>query len=250
MISSILHYSTLDLRFLDANLKQLSKFSNEIIIPICTHFFNGENEDIDKLRLTKNIISKYEKAKVKIFNWDGIKDNPCYYNNFSRKIGTELSTNKWLFFVDTDEIVDDSFLNWVDTALDQNFTYWLTSYWYFRSPMYQAKTQEAQGLLIKRENCNWDVNARTEREQALTGSNVIHGYHQKLLSKEGTPMIHHFSWVRTKEEMLKKVKNWSHCHDRNWSSLVEEEFSRPFNNTDFVHGYEYNIVDNKFNIVL
>ena len=69
-----------------------------------------------------------------------------------------------------------------------------------------------------------------------------------MRSKEGTPFVHHYSWVRTKEEMLKKVENWGHKHDKNWTSLIEEEFSRPFNGTDFVHGYSYNIVENKFNI--
>ena len=29
---------------------------------------------------------------------------------------------------------------------------------------------------------------------------------------------------------------------------IEEEFSRDFNGTDFVHGYSYNIVENTFNI--
>ena len=46
-ISSILQYSTIDFRFLEANLKQLSKFSDEIIIPICDHFFNGDFENME-----------------------------------------------------------------------------------------------------------------------------------------------------------------------------------------------------------
>ena len=61
-------------------------------------------------------------------------------------------------------------------------------------------------------------------------------------------MMHHFSWVRTKEEMLTKVKNWGHASDKDWIVGIEEEFSRDFNGTDFVHGYSYNIVENTFNI--
>jgi hypothetical protein len=48
--------------------------------------------------------------------------------------------------------------------------------------------------------------------------------------------------------MIKKVKNWSHKYDRDWEALVEEEFSRNFNGTDFVHQYQYELVDNKFKI--
>ena len=50
MITAILQYSTIDYRFLKCNLNQLSKFCNEIIVPICTHFFNGEPENPEKLQ--------------------------------------------------------------------------------------------------------------------------------------------------------------------------------------------------------
>jgi hypothetical protein len=48
--------------------------------------------------------------------------------------------------------------------------------------------------------------------------------------------------------MLCKIKNWGHCNDKNWVELINEEFSRPFNGTDFVHGYNYEVVENVFNI--
>jgi hypothetical protein len=56
-------------------------------------------------------------------------------------------------------------------------------------------------------------------------------------------MCNHYSWVRTKEEMLRKVTSWAHSNDTNWTALVEEEFSREFNGTDFVHGYQYDILE-------
>jgi hypothetical protein len=39
--------------------------------------------------------------------------------------------------------------------------------------------------------------------------------------------------------MLKKVSTWAHKTDKNWNALIEEEFSREFNGTDFVHNYKY-----------
>ena len=59
----------------------------------------------------------------------------------------------------------------------------------------------------------------------------------------GQIMCHHYSWVRSKEEMLKKVVSWAHSTDKNWVELVNEEFTRPFNGTDFVHGYQYEVLD-------
>ena len=69
-----------------------------------------------------------------------------------------------------------------------------------------------------------------------------------MTTYNGLPMLHHYSWVRTKEQMLKKVRTWWHNKDRNWEKSVEEEFSRPFSGKDFVHGYEYKTVENKFNL--
>lgn len=91
------------------------------------------------------------------------------------------------------------------------------------------------------------MDLRDERQQ-LFNNTLINGDYIPILSEEGNPIVHHFSWVRNKEDMLKKVKNWGHNSDKNWINLVEKEFSRPFNGTDFVHGYEYNIVENKFNL--
>jgi hypothetical protein len=246
-ISSILQYSTIDFRFLEANLKQLSKFSDEIIIPICDHFFNGDFENMELLEESYKIISKYPKCSAYMFNWEGHNLNTGYYHNLSRALGTSVAKNEWLLFVDADEIVDDGFKEWFQKIENTDNMYWLTCYWYFREPIYQSKKTESAGLLIKKQFCNWNLDLRDERQQ-LFNNTLINGDLIPILSKEGNPIVHHFSWVRNKEDMLKKVKNWGHNGDKNWINLVENEFSRPFNGTDFVHGYEYNIVNNKFNL--
>lgn len=237
----------MDLRFLDVNLKQLSKFSSEIIIPICDHYFNGEPEDQALLAETYRIASKYPNCSVHMFAWNGIKVNPGYYHNLSRALGTQVAENEWLLFVDADEIVDDEFEEWFQTIKHTDLMYWFTCYWYFREPTYQATKFEAAGLLIKKKYCNWNLDVRSERQQ-LFNHTLVDGFNFPILSKSNVPMVHHYSWVRSKQHMLKKVKNWGHQHDKSWVELVEEEFSRPFNGTDFVHDYQYNIVNNKFNI--
>lgn len=247
MVSSILQYSTIDFRFLEANLMQLSKFSDEIIIPICDHFFNGEPEDQALLNESFTIMSKYPKCSVYIFQWEGQKDNTAYYHNLSRAMGTAVAKNEWLLFVDADEIVDDEFGEWFDTVKSTDQMYWLTCYWYFREPTYRATKTESAGLLIKKQYCNWNLNLREERQQ-LFNATLVNGDRTLILSKNKLPLVHHYSWVRTKEAMLRKVANWGHKHDKSWVELVEEEFARPFNNTDFVHGYSYTITENKFNI--
>jgi hypothetical protein len=247
MISSILQYSTLDYKFLKTNLKQLSKFSDEIIVPICDHLFNGEPENKDLLEKTFAEIRQIKNCSAYMFEWQGPKINTAYYHNLSRALGTSVSKNDWLLFLDADEIVDNEFGLWFNSINHTKNSYWLTCYWYFREPIYQSKTYEGCGLLIKKNDCNWDLELRAERQQ-LFNSNLINGDKTLILSKDNKPFVHHYSWYRTKDEMLQKVKNWGHKNDTNWIDLVEEEFSRPFNGTDFIHGYNYNIVENKFNL--
>lgn len=249
MITAILQYSTIDYRFLKCNLDQLSKFCDEIIVPICTHFFNGQSEDPDKLQASKDIINSYTNTKILMFEWTDPSKSPRYYHNLSRKLGTDIAKNEWLLFVDTDEILSNEFIPWFESIKDTNNSYWFTCYWYFREATNQATRVEGAGLLTKKNYCNWDLDSEHERQQLFRElPNFTNGHDYPIVSLSGRPMMHHFSWVRSKDEMLTKVKNWGHASDKNWVALIEEEFSRPFNGTDFVHGYSYNIVENTFNL--
>ncbi len=267
-LSTIIQYSTLDFKFLEANLQQSSKFSDEIIIPICSHLFGGELENADLLKKSEEIVSKYAKAKILYFDWKGHHPNTAYYHTLSRAIGTQYAQNPWLLFLDTDELIIDGFKDWLDRhAFKTSNSFWLTCCWYFREPIYQADLHEGAALLIKKEQCNWNLDIRAERQQLwgphkqeysiykeeVGESRFVMGGYEKILNKKGVPYVHHYSWVRTKKEMLQKVKNWGHCNDRDWESLINEEFNRPFNGEDFVHlspKRKYNTVDNFFNIAL
>ena len=252
MISSILQYSTIDFDFLEANLIQLSKFSSEIIIPICTHFFNGEIENKYLLQKTEEIVKSYPKANILYFDWDGIKKHNCYYHNLSRKLGTEQAKNEWLLFVDADEIVSDEFGEWFESVKHLDKAWWFSCYWYFREPIYQAIANEGAGLLVPRKYCEWDINNSLERAQLFQklydANKLIMSDFQEILSTSGKKLVHHYSWVRSQQDLLKKTNNWGHNKDKDWERLINEEFCRPFNNTDFVHNYSYHIVDNYFNL--
>jgi len=272
MVSVVLQYNTNDFSFLEANLKQCSKFSDEILITICTHLFNGDEENQELIEKSKDIISKFEKAKIITIPYD--KENyhvPVYYHNLSRYTGMSQSKNDWVFFLDTDEIVDDEFKEWFELHKHEDVCFNFTCNWYFREPTIQSTKIESAGVLLKKYHCkDWDLNNPLEAKQfyqnLFNTDRLVHGdmyqpqhfpSYKEYLTKinhisslSGKPMVHHFSWVRSKEQMINKVKNWSHKDDKNWTDLVEEEFSRPFNGTDFIHNYEYKIVENKFNIVM
>lgn len=252
MISAIISYCTNEINFLEAQLKQASKFSDDIVIPICKNLFNGEEENKKLLDKTFDICDNYRNAKIILYDWQGVKDHNSYYNNLTRKIGTENAKNSWLFFLDVDEIVSDQFNTWFSSRKNLDHAWWLSCYWYFREPIYQAICDQGCGFLVPKKYCKWNLYSKLERQQLfqnlydqnkLTASGLKETYDQYQ-----NKMIHHYSWVRSYENMLKKVINWSHKSDRNWVDLVSEEFSRPFNGTDFVYGYNYNIVENYFEI--
>ena len=61
-LSVVLQYCTNEFRFLDANLKELSKICDEIIVPVLSHFFNGAPENQELLKKSVEIFSKYLKS--------------------------------------------------------------------------------------------------------------------------------------------------------------------------------------------
>jgi len=248
MLSIVLQFTSTDYKFLKANLDQCSKFSNDIIVTVCDRFFSGEPEDKLILLEMFKIISSYKNAKLHFFPWEGPMDNPNYYHNYSRKLGTFIAKNRWILFLDADEILDDDFGSFFEKIkYDTSKSYCLTCYWYFKQPVFRAKALEGCGLLITKEKLNWNLETNAERQQFFGIENFVFCVNEQdeFLSR---PLVHHFSWVRTKQQMLTKVKNWGHKGDRDWVSLVEEEFSHPFTGRDFVHNYEYDVVEDKFNL--
>ena len=242
-IATIINYCTNDYRFINANIHQAKLFSSQIIIPISSHFYNGQLENYELLKKTYD-----ENTTVDFINytWDSSKSSR-YWHNYSRALGYQ-HINKdidWILYLDADEIVEyNEFNKFIASDYIKNYdSFDLLCYWYFRDAKYRATSFESAGTLVRRELGAINPNSNSERGQLLKGRFWQHA------SINNTPIIHHYSWVRTKEEMLNKVKSWGHNQDNiNWVSLVEQEFTHPFNGTDFVHNYGYDTVENKFNI--
>jgi len=243
MITVVVNYCTNDERFIRKSLNNLLELTDDIIVPISDHFFDGTVEDIQSIQ---NLAVEYPNVNFKVYNWDNTKFSR-YWHNFSRQIGTHFAKYDWILYLDSDELVDvEAFNQFLKQDINQYDSYKLACYWYFREPMYQSTKWEDSPVLVKKEFVNINVGDRyLEREQMHEMLNVRK---KRMVTLNEKPFIHHYSWVRTKEQMLKKVTSWGHNNDTDWVSLVEDEFSRNFNGTDFIHGYDYNIVENKFNL--
>ncbi len=246
LVSIVINYCTADERFIRICLDNALKVSDDVIVPISDHLYDGTPENIDSIQA---LTREYPAVKFQLYQWT-TDFFPRYWHNMSRIVGSRLvrSDSEWVLFLDSDEILEPDLLNQYlfSGRLDDYSSYKLNCYWYFREPIYQATTTESSPVLIRKELISINPYDRhCEREQLFEYLSV-----KKLfgLTVNNQPLAHHYSWVRTKEQMIKKVSTWGHADDKDWKTLIEEEFSRSFNGTDFVHGYRYNIVDNKHNL--
>lgn len=246
-IATIINYCTNDYKFIKHCINEAKIFSEQIIIPVCDHFIDGSPENRDLLKKTymensDNALFIEYKYNQKIFN--NLKK--CAPHGFSRLIGyNKIDTNiDYILFIDTDEIVDGTkFKQFMERSIfDEYNAILFANYYYFRDTKFRADSLESSITFVKKSAIFNDKmfvlpNDRKGIYNSITGKKISH-----VLGIDGTPIAHHYSWVRTKEEMLRKVKTFGHSSDRDWASLVEKEFSHEFTGVDFVHNYKYKIV--------
>ena len=243
MVSTIISYCSLDRRLIQANLAEAAKFSSEIIIVCYEHLLNGKKESGEHLEHLKSLAG----VRVVMLPWEESKESRFHHNQ-ARWIGAAFAREKWLLFLDADEIVEgDNFRRFM--ALQDGFEFdaaTFACFWYFREPTYQALTLENAGLLLRKSKMTPEICFSQAERWGYWLTPEIKTRPPLRLSSG--PAVHHFSWVRTEAEMLEKVSSWAHKRDRDWPALVRQEFARDFSGTDFVHGYRYRQVENVFSI--
>jgi hypothetical protein len=243
-IATIINFCTNDYPFLRHCIDSVKPFSDQIFIPVCDHFFDAVKEDrmtLDRIYAESSDVQFFE------FPFDEKKSlygshSSIFWHNLARMIGRFFLNEKikYVLFLDCDEIVDSKkFVEWMHLFPYHEYDAMnICNYWYFRESHLQAKSWEHTPLLVKKDLLDGNrLMNPWERGgiYALISGNKA----SEVLGLDAAPMIHHYSWVKTKEQSLRKVLSWGHRRDRDWISLVEEEFSRPFRGTDFVHGYEF-----------
>lgn len=236
-ISVVINYCSNDKKFLRECLNAARQISNQIIVPVSDHFFDGTPEDME---LIEQHATDFYFADFLVFRWQEKRIPSRYWHNYARLLGAQKVKDNcdWVLFLDVDEIVEPDLFNKFAIACLNNphiNSYKLANYWYFRERKHRAKQIEDSAVIVRSDkSCDIDLsNFNQEREQFEYYNTP------RKVTIDNKPIIHHYSWVRTKEEMLKKVKAWGHNMDKDWVFLVEEEFSRPFNGRCFVNNYEF-----------
>lgn len=258
-VTVIINYCSNERPYLSACIEQCARFASEIIVSFGSKLYSGADEDFAHIA---DMQKKYPFVKFVQYPVDitidlktqkGVVNRPhAYWHNLARWAGVHTQIVKeWVLFLDVDEIPDgDSFLFWLQThQLDAACTYKLANYWYFKKPIFQAKTWEDTAVLAHANLLNENaVFGDAERDQIFAASQK-HKY-RYVLGNDFQPLIHHYSWVRTPEQMLFKLKNWGHQTDfQNHEQMVAHVF-KDDNVNDIVHNYQYQKVVNRFNLDL
>lgn len=237
-------------------MEEASRFSSQIIVPVCDHFFDGTPEN-------RSLLEEIYKAFPEV----QFVEYPFIPRKISKKLLKSLSAHFWhslsrliafqfldegmeyVLFLDADEIPDGCrFFEWFACGDVVNYAVLkMANYWYFREVIYQADVWEDSILLAHKRAITPSMLLHRDERDAIYHS--ISGQKQrKMVGVDGNPMFHHYSWVRTREEMLRKVKSWGHKSDRNWEVLVKKEFDQPFQGVDFVHQYRFKTVSPFFEV--
>ncbi len=246
-VATVINYCTNDYKFIGYCIAEAGAFSAQVIVPVCDHFLDGTPENRELLN--KTYMENQTRATFVEYKYDLRVFTDLRYNavhGFSRLVGLNNTHDdiEYLLFIDADEIIEgDRFQQFLNAAdIEQYNVVSFANYYYFRDVRFRAKALEDSILLV--------------RKTALTPAVILHEHDRfgiikltpgdkirGVLGLDNKPLAHHYSWVRTKDEMLTKVRTFGHKADLDWVSLIEEEFTHEFDGKDFMHDYEYETVE-------
>jgi len=255
-IATVINFCTNDYQFLRPCIREAKHFSSQILIPVSDHFFDGMPENRD---LLDKAYEEHPDCEFIEFSYDPDRPYgyPCskrpedldwsrHWHSTARMIAYHYLQKEieYVLFIDVDEIYEgQKFKAWLDHFDYRSYAALrFLSYQYFREPRFRAKEEFISGLMAKKIHLTpkiiLTVDERLGLYHSLPEKKIMH-----LKGIEGVPIIHHYSWVRSKEQMLKKVTSWSHHWEKDWIAMVEKEFSGPFSGKDFLSDREYETVE-------
>lgn len=257
-LAIIITHCSKDSAFIFKNIEQCLKVTKNVVLSYGDKLYDYTEENYEHFKEIKEKFDEVHMVQYSVYEKmiNPLNRKSAFFHNISRIAGYQYSKDKlqcdWFLFIDSDEIPEGDALRIIlslpDLIITKN-TYIFSNYWYFRDPIYQSTTFESSPLLVYKDKVNEQtLMADWERHMYLHNHqyfNTINSFGNPYTKK---PIFHHYSWVRSKEKMLSKVNGWGHQGDRDWNKLIEEEFSHPFLMKDFVHGYNYNIVKNIFDL--
>lgn len=237
MVSVVINFATSEAPFLGPCLQGVAPFAEEVIVSVCDHFFDGLPEDRELLEAIYRAHPHVHFVQYPFSEKNFYGGHSAYFwHNIGRMIGVHFAKADYVLFLDADEIVEGERLKkWLSTLRETRAAY-LAGYWYIGEATFRSEVIERTSLLVEREAIRYDALMHAQ-ERAGT-YHFVEGKKLDWVGEEA-PMVHHYSWVRSREGLRRKVESWGHRSERNWREIIEEGFS----GEDFVHGYPLSQVE-------
>ena len=238
-IGAVIPFTCDDKIFIKPLISNLLPICNNIVLTYSDTYLSGTMQNSIELNNTINIIKSFQNENasctIKLLKYDIerniMKDNidgpyfvtwKRYWICLARKLGVMEICNKsdWILLLDSDEIVDTSnFQKWITTELPNvnnevqviNFD----NYVYYYKAIYRSNQLENSIVMIKPDiMLNYEHLAINEWERTafikFTLDNMIL---KNVKLNNDIVMFHHYSWVRSKQNLISKIKNWGHSDD-------------------------------------
>jgi hypothetical protein len=255
-VGTVVSYCSLERHFLEHVLRETSKFSMHTVVVYADKLYDGSPETHDDLVRIKELFPHISFVGYSIDPVDELIDAPELNNRAAYWHNRARCECQYVLFLDGDEVPEgDRVAAFVKAALAPapsaltpaiKFANW----WYLREPTLRYRGVEDSVVLVPRARvAARDAVMLCEEERNNLAAPPVS---RSVTDGSPSPMFHHYSWVRTPQDMIRKVRLWSHRRDRDWESAVREELSRPIvpGHVDVIFGRNYETVDNKFGIVL
>ena len=248
-LAIVISYSSNESQFLRPQLDQVLRCADQVVYSIGSHLYDMTPEEDAVFAGDKVTVVRYDVSA-------DVAENPRKYHNLARETGVAALRKEieWVLFLDADEIPEglafDVWFRENSGRLSSKMSYKFACHWYFVHPTWRARADEDSIVLVHRDQLTADA-LRDPAERDGIVRRCPGGCMRGLKSRDDEKLFHHFSWVRSKSQALHKVSTWGHRADRlDWATFVENAWSAssPPSEGDFVHGYLYDIVEDKFAI--
>ena len=260
-VGAIISFSTLERAFAVPLLREVSRFASSVVVSYADKLYDGTPEDVgfvEHTLATAFPYVKFVKYEVDLATrpdqMRGVVRRPtAFWHNLARWTAIQaLDPNvRWVYVLDADEIPDGAAVRrWLAARLPSappNTCFKQSCYWYFKDPTHRALALEDSILLIHRSHLRLEtVFHDMERDGIVATSEAV--VDRDVRGMDGRPMWHHFSFVRSRPGLVRKLTSWAHRDDLFAGRSAEELVEQVYNDKDIVHGYDYETVEDRFGL--
>lgn len=220
-----------------------------------THLFKGQKEDEAIIQSTTLPFIGNDLYKQRKIIWNE-GHSAWYWEGLGRYIATQEMVGKdchYILYIDADEIIEPQrATQFINSNIITNYTaIKLGVYTYSIDVHCRLRVKAYSTILSKYSFANSLPFKEDGRLQYFNNSDRVSRWTAKLSINprfyiyKGIPFIHHYTGVRTPDQMVKKVTSWGHSDEKDWIAELNRSWKI---NKGKIGKHRFDIVENTFNL--